>query len=60
MTDDLEQKDTVVRGAFGPAYRRFITPEEAKLIKDGKVQKADVIEIKKKDPRETGHADADP
>jgi hypothetical protein len=30
------------------------------LIKDGKVQKADVIEIKKKDPRQTGHADADP
>ena len=50
MTDNAEQNDTVVRWPLD-GYRKFLTPEELKAIRDGKAPRADVIELKRKDPR---------
>jgi hypothetical protein len=48
MTDDIDS--TVVRWPLN-GYRKFLTPDEAKAIRDGKAPRADVIELNKKDPR---------
>jgi hypothetical protein len=48
MSDDIDS--TVVRWPLA-SYRKFLTPDEAKAIRDGKAPRADVIELNKKDPR---------
>jgi hypothetical protein len=50
MTDETGKENTVVRWPLA-GYRKFLSPEELKAIRDGKTPRADVIELKRKDPR---------
>jgi len=53
-TDDTERKaDTVVRGVFGPGYRRFLSPTEIAELKARETRGelgADVIKLKPRPP----------
>ena len=49
LTDD--PKDGAILHWPLAGYRRFRSPEELKAIREGKVPSADVIELKRKDPR---------
>jgi hypothetical protein len=47
MADDTEQRKNVVRWPLA-GYRKFLSPDEAKAIRDGKKPSADVIELDEK------------
>jgi hypothetical protein len=49
LTDD--PKDGAILHWPLAGYRRFRSPEELKAIREGNAPRADVIELKRKDPR---------
>jgi hypothetical protein len=53
MTDNTEQKDTIVRGMFGPGYRKFLSPEQLKAHREAEArgEVADVIDLKARPPK---------
>jgi hypothetical protein len=50
MSNTEEKDDAIVRWPLN-GYRKFLTPDEVKAIREGKAPRADVIELNKKDPR---------
>jgi len=50
MTDNTEKDGAVVRWPLA-GYRKFLSPEELKAIREGKTPRADVIELKARPPK---------